>query len=93
VVNAHIEQSQQDRDYTPARDAAITADTRCVGLVALGVQAPDEFDQAVALLSGRLLECPECGRIMWRRSGRGRFRVFAPEPSAEPGAAADRGRM
>jgi hypothetical protein len=33
-------------------------------------------------LTGRLYECPKCGRVMWQRSGEERFAVFHPEPDA-----------
>lgn len=30
-------------------------------------------------LTGRLYECPECGRILWERPGESEFRTFRPD--------------
>jgi hypothetical protein len=30
--------------------------------------------------SGSLLECPECGCVLWKRSAEEGFRVFRPAP-------------
>lgn len=38
-----------------------------------------DADRAFVELTGRLYECPRCGRVMWQRDGEEEYRVFAPE--------------
>ena len=33
-------------------------------------------------LHGRLYECPECGRLLWKRPGEAEYRSYRPEPPA-----------
>ncbi len=37
---------------------------------------------AFVRLTGRLYECPSCGRMIWERPGEKVFRVFRPEAGA-----------
>jgi hypothetical protein len=40
----------------------------------------DEKNGAEAKL-GVMYECPECGRLMWKKPGADRFSIYKPEPS------------
>jgi hypothetical protein len=41
-----------------------------------------EADRAFVDLTGRLYECPRCGRVMWQRDGEDEYRVFVPDTPA-----------
>jgi hypothetical protein len=57
-----------DRDY----EALVEAERR---QAAGGEGGPEAFVR----LTGRLYECPACGRIMWERPDEKAFRIFRPE--------------
>jgi hypothetical protein len=43
----------------------------------------DASPRAFVRLTGRLYECPECGRVMWEKPGEGRFTTFRREDRAD----------
>jgi hypothetical protein len=39
----------------------------------------DEHDQAMGVIvnaTGRLYECPRCARVMWKKPGEDRYRIY-----------------
>jgi hypothetical protein len=38
-----------------------------------------DADRAFVDLTGRLYECPRCGRLMWQRDGEDDYRTFSPD--------------
>jgi hypothetical protein len=66
-----------DEGWVTVRDVdyeALVASERLVP--GSGEGTPSEFVRR----TGRLYECPECGRVMWERPGESEFRIFRPDP-------------
>jgi hypothetical protein len=65
-----------DQGWVTVRDADFET---LVGSERLGGNSgggpPSEFVR----LTGRLYECPDCGRVMWERPGEQEFRIFRPD--------------
>jgi hypothetical protein len=74
-------------DLSPIPDAGyvVVADRDYEALVeAERVQSAtsDRGPSPFVSLTGRIYECPECGRIMWERPGDRAFRIYRPETDA-----------
>ncbi len=73
-----------DADYEKVVDAEILINSISGGTSLPGNDHPRvaEYDQAMRVIvnaKGLLLECPECGRIMWEKEGEKDFRIFMEE--------------
>jgi hypothetical protein len=73
----------RDQDY----EGVVEAERRHYEISGHALPANDhprmkEWDQAttaIASHSGRLYECPRCGRLMWAKPKEKVFKVFSPE--------------
>ena len=73
----------RDRDYLTVIDAEV----RCRDIA--GSEEPSEDNPradehttqtwVIIERSGQLLDCPECGCILWQRPGEEKYRVYRPE--------------
>jgi hypothetical protein len=78
----------RDADY----DRLLDAEHACDELAASpGGTDSAEFaaaEQSVAELTGLLYECPRCGSLLWKPPGATDFRLYSPDPTSGPSAAA-----
>jgi hypothetical protein len=73
----------RDRDYMDVIDAEVRRrDIAGTGLPPDNDPRANEHTDLTWVIidrSGQLLDCPACGRILWRRPGEADRRVFRPE--------------
>jgi hypothetical protein len=72
----------RDRDY----EMFIEAKTRIemtAGGHPLDAAEVGRLRRAAVSALGLLCECPDCGRIMWKRDGEDHYRIYTPEGRAE----------
>ena len=72
----------RDTDY----ERVVEAEQELAAISARGRgQSAEEYgpaDRVVHDLTGRLYECPECGRLLWMRPGSTDYQAYRPEPPA-----------
>ena len=72
----------RDAEY----EALLAAEAERDALSASSTPAPAEAfstgDRRVSDLTGLLYDCPQCGRLLWRRPGEEEYRSYGPESPA-----------